>query len=203
MPIRSNIARAANRVAGQAPALSPDSKVVIFIRHVGKQDVCLSPTDTASIDDDRVMLLDLATAQPTQIATNSEASGCLSLAEPRFADATTAIVSAYGLGLATIHNLSVCVVDIPGHAIRLLGRRTTCALPITVGRYRGAFFVPAMDFVPGMGPIKNCRVVDRKGRVLRKFTEDPFAIKYGLLSLGCPDSDPFPHDKLEDVMKKM
>ena len=130
MPIRSNIARAANRVAGQAPALSPDSKVVIFIRHVGKQDVCLSPTDTASIDDDRVMLLDLATAQPTQIATNSEASGCLSLAEPRFADATTAIVSAYGLGLATIHNLSVCVVDIPGHAIRLLGRRTTCALPI-------------------------------------------------------------------------
>ena len=41
------------------------------------------------------------------------------------------------------------------------------------------------------------------GRVLRKFTEDPFAIKYGLLSLGCPDSDPFPHDKLEDVMKKM
>ncbi|MDI1477635.1 hypothetical protein [Polyangium sp. y55x31] len=195
-----------------APSLAADGKHVVFLRDAGTQRVRLGsgPNDFVDISDDRVMLLDLETGDLTEIGRNDEREGCLSLGPPQLVDAKTVIVAAHGYEVPTIHNLSVCLVDIPTRKLHLLGHRTRCALPITAGRHKGRFYVSHMDFKVGQGVYESNRLVDREGHIVKRLEDNPFIrdwngdghIMNEETYPECGDV-PMPAAEVEAIMKKL
>jgi hypothetical protein len=195
-----------------SPSLAPDGRRVVFLRDAGKQRISLGdgPADFVDIANNRVTLLDLESGELTEIGRNDEDEACMSLAAPRFVDAKTVIVTAYGYEAPTIHNLSVCLVDVPMRKLHMLGRRTRCAMPITVGPHKGRFYVSHMDFKVGQGIFDSPRIVDRKGRVVKLLPDNPFVRDwdgdgYIMNEETWPDCGdvPMPAAEVEAIMKKL
>jgi len=155
-------------------SLSPKRDTIVFLRAFGKMKVSLGGTDFVFIQDNRVWLLSLKDRKEREIGRASEKEACLSLSSPRWLDDTAILVQANGYEAATIHNLSLCLVDIKSRQIFLLARRTSCAIPITAGRFKGNLFVAPWDFRFGVGLSDWFGVVNRRGQRLRSFEDNPF-----------------------------
>jgi hypothetical protein len=189
---------------------SPDGQLEVFLKDEGREEVTVSPGETISIADLRVVVRHRDTGEEVEIGRNDEREGCLSLANPRFAFAEAVLVESHGFGAPTIHNFSICAVDVAERKIHLLARRTRCALPITAGRYRGSFFVNGADFRVGSGLVDAPRIVSRKGAVARKLSENPFVRDWngdGFVTGDelQPECDEAPRHlaELEQVMEKL
>lgn len=188
-------------------------RYTLRLNQVGKERIPLGKgpnSESVEIADNRIMLVDHAQGKEIEVAKNDEKAGCLSLWSPVLVDPKTILVQCMGYEAATIHNKSICLIDIPSKKMYLLGRRTHCALPITQGRYKGHFFVDAMDFKVGQGIWEAPRVVNRRGQALKDFLDHPFREDWdgdGMIQgpeMEAPCSDPpMPQDKLEALMKKM
>jgi hypothetical protein len=193
-----------------AGSLSPDGRRVAFLRAAGKERIPLG-TSSIEIADNRLMLLDLAHPEgaAVEIARNDARAGCLSLASATFADDTAVIVEAHGYEQATVHNLSVCVADVPTRTLRLIGEGTRCTIFITTGRYRGDFYVSTLE-IGDSGQLSFTKIVDRHGRVVRRLSGNPFVADWngdGVIQGDetmpeCLDPPP-PQAALEAIMKKL
>jgi len=145
---------------------SPDGKHEVFLRAHGQQALRDPPV---SITDNRVMLRDVSSGAVVEVARNDSRSGCLSLWGPTFVDDRTVLLVMRGYEMPTKTNEGVCLLDLPTRSLHVLAVGTTCALPITVGRLRGGFYVT--DYVNGGD---SPRIVDRTGQVMRLFDGSPF-----------------------------
>jgi hypothetical protein len=157
-----------------SPALAPDGRRVVFMRAAGKQRLSLGSSSFVEIHDNRVMLLDLRGGGPKEIAKNDERSGCTSLWSPWFADDGAIVVVSNGYEEATVHNHAVCALDLSARGLALLGRGTRCTIFISVGKYRGDFYVSTIEIHPTQGQIAPTKIVDRRGRVVRLLDGNPF-----------------------------
>jgi hypothetical protein len=189
-------------------SLSPDGLRVVFLRMLGKQRIHVGKTPI-EIADNRVMILELASGATTEIARNDERAGCMSLWSPRFADDGAVILEAHGYEQPTVHNLSVCVADLRARALHVIGTGTRCTIFITTGRYRGDFYVSTIE-IGASGQVSLNKLVDRRGRVVKRFDGNPFAVDWngdGLIQGDeqmpeCMEPPP-PQAALEAIMKKL
>lgn len=193
-------------------AEQPQERYSVQLRKVGKQRFSLGkdPSDGVEIADNRIVFIDREQGTETEVGKNDEKAGCLSLWSPHLVDPKTILVECLGYEAQTIHNRSVCLIDIPSKKLHLLGRRTHCALPITKGRYKGHFFVDAMDFKIGQGIWDAPRIVTRTGRSVKELDENPFRGDWngdGLImddEMNAPCVEPpLSKEKLEAIMKKL
>lgn len=158
-------------------ALSPSGKLALYVRSEGVEKVSLGSGDGVEIPDMRYAQIDLARRSEREVARNDpDKSGCMSLWGITFVDDAYALVHADGYGVPNVHNHSVCGVDLARGKLVMLGRRSTCAVPLTAGRYRGMVWVTGFDFKVGQGLSDWQGVVDRQGRRVRAFDPDPFVI---------------------------
>lgn len=155
-------------------SFSPKRDMIVFLRAFGQMKVSLGGGDFATIHDNRVWLLSLKDRKEREIGRTTEKDACLSLSSPSWLDDTAILVQANGYEAATIHNLSLCLVDIKSRQIFQLARRTSCAIPITTGRFKGNLFVAPWDFHVGAGLSDWFGVVNRRGQRLRSFEDHPF-----------------------------
>lgn len=156
-------------------SLSPLGNSVVALRHEGRTRVPLDPKKpeaSVEIDDNRIELIDLATRSVREVGRNG---ACLSLAEPRFLDERLILVKAYGFEAPTIHNRAACVINLPKADMHVITRRGTCAMLVSAGRFRGMIYTSGYNFRVGQGLSDYWRVVDRTGRTLRDFDENPLA----------------------------
>ncbi len=157
-----------------APLLSPKRDSVLFLRNFGQMKVSLGGGDFVSIHDNRVMVIELKGRKVQEVGRPSDNEACLSLSGPRWLDDAAILVQSNGYEAATIHNLSLCLVDVRTRQIVNIARRTGCAMPITVGKYKGNIFVAPWNFRVGEGLTSWFGVVNRRGKSLREFDENPF-----------------------------
>lgn len=156
------------------PSLSPNRASVLFLRAFGDMKVSLGGGDFAIVQDNRVMVMNIKDRQARDVGRPSEDAACLSLSSPHWLDDAAILVQSNGYGMATIHNLSLCLVDVRTRQIFNIARRTSCALPITVGKYKGNLFVAPWNFRAGLGLSEWFGVVNRQGKQLRSFEDNPF-----------------------------
>lgn len=157
-----------------APSLSPKRDSVLFLRNVGQMKVSVYREEFVSIHDNRVMVIDLKGRKVQEVGRPSDKEACLSLSGPRWLDDAAILVQSNGYEAATIHNLSLCLVDVRTRQIVNIARRTGCAIPITVGKYKGNIFVAPWNFRVGEGLSSWFGVVNRRGKSLREFEDNPF-----------------------------
>lgn len=156
------------------PSLSPKRDAVVFLRSVGMTNVSLGGGDSVSIHDNRVRLIRLKDRKEREIGRPSESQACLSLTGPKWLDDNAVLVQSNGYEAPTIHNLSACLIDVRLEKIFNIARRTSCAMLVTAGRFKGHLFVAPWNFKIGEGLSPWYGVVNRRGQRLHSFEDNPF-----------------------------
>lgn len=165
-------------------APSPAGSALAFVRRGGRTFVSPShpgrfassaSSDWLEIDESSIVVVDARSG--ALVARTPQGGSCLGLSGARWADERTVLVDTAGYGVPNVHNRGVCLLDVPSGALSVLAPRAICVEPIRAGTHRGRFYAAGWEPGPhGLVPLH--ALLDRSGRTVKRFAEDPFALDW-------------------------